>query len=401
MGSLASRIRNRFLPPRLPAAAREEALRDRDGQPRKDPGAEVAIVEGLAWLCRAQDHSASSDGGVARHYSLVDGWAASYPETTGYIIPTLLCEGDLRGDGNLSDRARRMLDWLVGIQFPDGGFQGGVAGCTPCVPVTFNTGQILIGLASGAERWRQAYREPMQRAADWLVETQDADGCWRRHPTPFAAAGEKAYETHVSWGLLEAARIDRSEKYASAARRNIEWALTHQTPNGWFAKCCLTDPAAPLTHTMGYVLRGVLEAEESFGDGQFLAAGQKTAESLLTVQAEDGSLPGRLDSNWQGTVDWICITGVAQIAACWLMLFEMTGDSRYRDAGFLANQFVRSTLRLDASDNVRGGVKGSYPVDGGYGTNEYLNWACKFMIDANRMEIDARQRASLEVPPSS
>lgn len=40
----------------------------------------------------------------------------------------------------------------------------------------------------------------MRRAADWLVETQDADGCWRRHPTPFAEPGEKVYETHVAWG---------------------------------------------------------------------------------------------------------------------------------------------------------------------------------------------------------
>ena len=292
-----------------------------------------------------------------------------------------------------------MLDWLVSIQFPAGGFQGGVVGATPCVPVTFNTGQILIGLASGAERWSQAYREPMRRAADWLVETQDADGCWRRHATPFAAAGEKAYETHVSWGLLEAARIDGSEKYASAARRNIEWALTHQAPNGWFGKCCLTDSTAPLTHTIGYVLRGMLEAAEYFDDSRFLAAGQKTAEGLLQVQARDGSLPGRLDSNWQGTVDWICLTGLVQIAACWLMLYEKTGDPRHCDAAFMANRFVRSTLRRDASEDVRGGVKGSFPVDGGYGTNQYLNWACKFMIDANRMEIDARRRSSLEVKP--
>jgi hypothetical protein len=94
MASLVSRIRNRLSPPRLSAEAREEARKDRDGQAQSDPGAAVAIAEGLAWLCRAQDHSASSDGGVARHYSLLDGWAPSYPETTGYIIPTLLREGN-------------------------------------------------------------------------------------------------------------------------------------------------------------------------------------------------------------------------------------------------------------------------------------------------------------------
>lgn len=45
-------------------------------------------------LCAAQD--AFNDGGVARSYSLIyehffnrKGWIPSYPETTGYIIPTV------------------------------------------------------------------------------------------------------------------------------------------------------------------------------------------------------------------------------------------------------------------------------------------------------------------------
>ena len=95
------------------------------------------------------------------------------------------------------------------------------------------------------------YREPMQRAADWLLETQDPDGCWRRHPTPFANPGEKAYETHVSWGLFEAERIAPQRGYADAALANVRWALGNQRENGWPDKCCLRDPARPLTHTIG------------------------------------------------------------------------------------------------------------------------------------------------------
>ena len=49
----------------------------------------------------------------ARHYCLVTGWGTSYPETTGYIIPTLIREARLSGDHSLLERARRMLDWLV------------------------------------------------------------------------------------------------------------------------------------------------------------------------------------------------------------------------------------------------------------------------------------------------
>ncbi|MDQ3520367.1 MAG: hypothetical protein M3466_18445, partial [Gemmatimonadota bacterium] len=115
----------------LPAAARVERRRDKIKGLNSDPGIDPAVDAALSWLGRAQDMSASSDGGVARHYSLVSGWSASYPETTGYIIPTFLNEAKRRGDDSLRERARRMLDWLVSIQLPEGGFQGGMIGETP------------------------------------------------------------------------------------------------------------------------------------------------------------------------------------------------------------------------------------------------------------------------------
>src|SRR5262245_34594310 len=83
---------------------------DRKGVPDLDPGAIAVIVEGLNWLARAQDNSATNDGGVARHYSLVSGWGPSYPESTGYIIPTLIAAGQsglVGNHGSLLDRSRR------------------------------------------------------------------------------------------------------------------------------------------------------------------------------------------------------------------------------------------------------------------------------------------------------
>ena len=133
----------------LPSQAKEELRKDRAGLPPNDPGPETAVKLGISWLRRAQDNSRYKDGGVARHYSLIDGWSASYPETTGYIVPTLLDHARENNDSASLESAKRMLDWLVSIQLSDGGFQGGLIDSTPVVPVTFNTGQILIGLAAG------------------------------------------------------------------------------------------------------------------------------------------------------------------------------------------------------------------------------------------------------------
>jgi hypothetical protein len=52
------------------------------------------VEEAVGWLKRA--HDAAPDKGVARGYSvgwdpyfMSKGWQPSYPETTGYIIPTI------------------------------------------------------------------------------------------------------------------------------------------------------------------------------------------------------------------------------------------------------------------------------------------------------------------------
>ncbi|TFW30164.1 hypothetical protein [Duganella callida] len=393
MRQLFKSIKDRFTPePALPHQAVAELASDRNGLPDSDPGCQAVIDASLAWLCAAQDNSASADGGVARDFSLLKGWATSYPETTGYIIPTVIDLARRRQDDALHARARRMLDWCVAIQFPEGGFQGGKIDSTPKVPVTFNTGQILIGLAAGARHYGEdRYLQAMHRAAGWLRDTQDADGCWRKHPTPFAQPGEKAYETHVSWGLFEAERVAPGHGYGDAGLRQVDWALTKQRANGWFASNCLSDPAHPLTHTIGYVLRGVLEGHLLSGRPALLAAALRTADSLLDAIADDGYLAARLDSEFRAAADFVCLTGSVQIAHCLFILYQLTGEQRYLDAGRRLTAFVRRTVWLDGPRETRGGVKGSFPINGAYGQWEYLNWAAKFCIDANLLELELSQ----------
>ncbi len=380
-----------FFPRPLPSSARHALELDRAGLPERDPGARVAIDAHLAWLTRAQDLSVSQDGGVARDFSLVKGWATSYPETTGYIVPTVLECARRFDDEELLARGKRMLDWLVSIQFPDGGIQGGRVDSLPKVPVTFNTGQVLLGLCAGVRAFGDIYREPMNRAAAWLRDSLDPDGCWSRHPTPFAAPGEKAYETHVSWGLFEAERVEPGRGYAPAGLRQVRWAMTKQTRNGWFADCCLDQPDAPLTHTLGYVLRGILEGYRFFGEEDLLASAHRLATALLSVQEPSGRLAGRWSSAWRPKASWACLTGISQIAACWFLLHSITSEQQFLRAALLGNKYVRRTVRTEGDPDLVGGVAGSFPIDGQYGKFEYLNWAAKFALDANLMELDAME----------
>jgi hypothetical protein len=384
--AMLTALRRALLSRRWPKLAREACERDARGLPEMDPGAHAVIEAGLDWLARAQDCSYSHDGGVARDFSLIRGWATSYPETTGYIVPTLLAAAERQRRHDLRERACRMLDWLASIQFESGGIQGGKIDAPIRVPVTFNTGQVLLGLCAGVQVSSQ-YLQPMHAAARFLRDSLDTDGCWRKFPTPFAAPGEKAYETHVSWGLFEAERVAPGEGYGEAGLRQVDWAIGQQTSSGWVANCCLNMPQQPLTHTLGYYLRGVIEAHRLSGEPRYLAAARKLADGLMGAQRPDGSLAGRQRADWSAAVDWVCLTGISQIAESWFYLFEMTADPRYLAAARSGNGFVRRTVQVVGSPDVRGGVKGSFPVDGSYGKFEYLNWATKFTIDANVKEL--------------
>ena len=88
------------------------------GSPAKTEKETIVHVEAaIAWLSRAQD-AIPSDGGVSRSYSFIynpyfqkQGWVASYPETTGYIIPTMFDYAQISGRRDLFERALRMADW--------------------------------------------------------------------------------------------------------------------------------------------------------------------------------------------------------------------------------------------------------------------------------------------------
>ncbi len=370
----------------LPASAKNAFRRDRKGNVGTDAGIDKSINASIDWLCNAQDNSTSNDGGVARHFSVIDGWGPSYPETTGYIIPTFLAYGEATGNADLIDRGRKMLDWLLDIQLDGGGFQGGTVTDTPVVPVVFNTGQILMGLSAGSKMFGEPYTEAMHNAAQWLLEVQDDDGCWRKGQSPFAKSGDKAYDTHTAWGLIEAARASGNSLYGDAAIRNIRWAMTKQQSNGWFADCCLTDPVNPLTHTLGYTLKGIIEGYLYSSEPDLLEAAVTAGEGLVSAQRDDGSIPGRLSKEWQASVPWVCMTGCAQIAECWLQLYEQTNNLAFKTAALAANSYVRRSIAFDGTPQHHGAVRGSFPIGGEYGQYQYLNWAAKFFIDANLAE---------------
>ncbi len=386
--SVKGRLRAIRADPLLNPTALIEGWRERLGGYPEDPEHEPHLAAAIEWLVRAQD--ATPDGGISRAFSLAwhpnfggRGWQPSYPETTGYIIPTLYAAARRLGRAELAARAERAARWEIEIQLPSGAVRGGVMGA-PESPAVFNTGQVLLGwLAAFAETGQGMFAHAARRAACYLVATRDSDGHWRTGNSQFARADATLYNTRTAWALAEAgARLDDGG-FTAAAARSLRAAAELQAPNGWLPSCCLTDPEQPLLHTLAYAIRGFLEGGRVLDDPRLLQAAERAADALLATVRADGWMPGRYRSDWSPAVRWSCLTGQAQMANNWIRLAVITGDRTWLEPVPAVLGFLKRTQnRCSREPGLRGGIKGAWPVGGDYGAYEVLNWATKFFADA-------------------
>jgi hypothetical protein len=180
-------------------------------------------------------------------------------------------------------------------------------------------------------------------------------------------------------------------EYRQTAICNLDWALSKQNPNGWFSDNCLDDPERPLVHTIAYTIQGILEAGIELQNERYISQATKAAVAVVDQLRQDGSLAGRYDRQWQATTKWSCLTGNAQMSIIWSRLHQTGIHPGLDEVAAKINVFSRSVQNLRVgSSGRRGGVKGAYPVYGGYGTFEYLNWAVKFLMDALLLEEKTR-----------
>lgn len=341
----------------------------------------------IDWLKRAQD--VTGNDGVAQTYLVkYRKWAPSYPETTGYIIPTLYRYAALASDDDARQRARRMADWECDIQHVTGGVLAGALGDSE-QPTVFNTGQVIFGwVRAFEEEGDECYRAAAVKAADWLVEIMDSDGCWRKFGSPMTGKQINTYNTRSAWSLARAFDITDDKRYLDAAVKNAEWAMSQRNEVGWLDQNCLQDSSQPFTHTIAYAMRGLLEIGAAAQREDLIQAARVIGDAMIANLPADGFLAGRFDHRWKPTVKWSCLTGDCQLGINWGRLYQITGDAKYRDATARVLGFVKRTQHLAASDPATtGGIKGSHPIDGGYHPWQYPNWATKFYADALMMDM--------------
>ena len=371
--------------------ALDVARLERSGPPNDVTPSRSHLDAAISWIKRAQAE-AGDGGGVAWGYRARAavrsgaplGWIGPYPETTGYIIPTMLRYAAVTGDAASIESARRMADWELRIQLEDGGFQGGIYGSEPVSSSTFVTGQVLFGLIEAYRSWQRApYRDAAVRAGDFLIGCLDENGRFVKGFSHFCAAGSKAYEVRTGLALGELGAEQENESYRQAASRMADYALSCQERNGWFRENDLDHHDVPLTHTIGYTLEGLHGLGKLLHRTDCMDAVRRTLDTIVKLVREDGFLAGRWRCDWTPAVDWACLTGSAQIAGVYLRMHRESGNAVYREVGQRLLGFLCGTQETKGkAPGLEGAISGSYPFGGEYGQWCALNWATKFFADS-------------------
>ena len=346
------------------------------------------LKEAINWLDRAQENG---KGGVSAGFNLRTGWLPPYPETTGYIISTFIDYYKLTGQKDYLHKAIRLGEWEMSIQLPSGALPGGIG--INDYPIVFNTAQVILG-------WVHLYKitndfkflKPAIKAADWLVNVQDADGKWSKftyNNTPHT------YHSRVAWALLEVGNITKTKNYFVSAQKNIEWVLNQYVDNNlWINYMGFTKDEIPFTHTVAYTIRGLVEAAqylETTSKEKVLNLVYKFSEKLLhfyerskhNPYAVPKYLPARINNQWKSKSQYSCLTGNAQIAIIWLKVYQLNQDARFINAALKIIDQLKAIQSLDSLNlGIKGGLAGSYPIYGRYMKFIYPNWATKFLADA-------------------
>lgn len=349
----------------------------------------------IDWLSAAQD--SQTDGGVSAYYAIKNDWAPSFIETTGYIIPTFLKATPYFPEKDLLARAKRMADFLLAMQLPNGGFRTyPPTQHKSSKPTVFNTGQDILGLCAYYE-WSQEkkYLTAAIKASQFLAKIQNDNGSWTTYETD---TQPHTYHSRVGWALIWTGKLAQKPKLIQAGTKALDWVSEQQEPNGWLKYSLLPglDEVHPITHTIAYAIEGLWYGGLMLKNKQLQQQAILSAQALYDVYQKDGELWATYDKSWEPQSEYVCLTGNAQIATLWLEMAKTNHQPHFRKAATEVIKSLKSKQDLTGSSISKGGVAGSYPVYGsilsgkGYCRCAYINWAAKFFADALLLSLDKK-----------
>lgn len=275
-----------------------------------------------------------------------------YPEVTGYYIPTLLEWGE-------RDLAVSYAKFLCDIQKEDGSWYD----YDDKDAYVFDSAQILKGLVAAREIIPEVDAHII-KGCDWIIRNIDEEG--RLHTPSQEAWGDddsfcsELIHTYCLTPLVAAADIYKNDSYRDAAMKVKNYYLSHYRDK--------ISNFSLLSHFYAYVMEGLLDLGET-------EVVRQAMDNIQKIQDHKGGIPGLID------VQWVCSTGMFQLALVWYKLGELEkGDRIFNYACSLQNEsggWYGSYSGSLKNKLFAKGRKRAY-----YFPDEEISWANKYFLDA-------------------
>lgn len=269
----------------------------------------------------------------------------SYPEVTGYYIPTLLRWG-------YKELAIQYAKWLCQIQHEDGAWYD-TQGENPYI---FDSAQILKGLIAIRE-YIPEVDTSIEKGCDWILSNMTSEGRLvspLENPWGDGKTYSELIHTYCISPIKEAGKLLNREDYVKKADLIVDYYTT---------KC--RDKILNfdlLSHFYAYVMEAMIDIGHE-------ELAREAMDKIATIQKESGAVPG------YNNVDWVCSTGLFQLALVWFRLGDL--ERGHKAFGYACKL-----------QNETGGWYGSYiSEDNANEINTYfpdaeISWANKYFLDA-------------------
>ena len=335
-----------------------------------------SVLDGLLnWL--ETSFQINSNKGSSAYQNIWGHWSSAYPETTGYLIPTLLKSSYKLYRDNYYNIAVDQITYFNALLSHNNAI--------PCTRANetkyfFDNAQILLGLMFLPESiQKDEVRVLMDKLYSYLILSIENSGKvirgnYKDNYTP-------SYYSRAAWPiLLYESRFHK--EFSEKALILLNYCASLKNKNHSFNDCSFDGSELAFTHTIIYSLRGLWESSLLTNDHSLkentLNSVRWMLENLLSES--DIEFYGSYDQNWQADTSFICSAGSSQFALLCLLIYKHTGESAYIDK---IPQIMTPVLKSSKNSLIKRhyAIPSSIPVWQKYQRFRYTNWTQKFVVD--------------------
>ncbi len=346
---------------------------------------EAALTSNLKWIARSFEVNGLKGSSGKR--TVYGQWGAPYPETTGYLIPTLL-ECSPYND-SLREIALAQLSFIKSIQNEDGSFYQALDNKAPII---FDTAQIVIGLVALCPEVLkfEDISDVVKEAVIWMHEQLTEEGLFLEHN--YVDNYNPAYYARIAMAMSQGEAIFFS-KITSKTKKLIFRIADLQNADLMFDYAGFSAEETPYTHTIAYTLRGLWECALHINNKKLMHKVTDSLARLSETLLSKGKVAGRYDAHWQGDYSFICSTGNAQLALLYLLVYERLQNKKFLQVvPLLLKPLLAGQRSLSLN---KGAVPSSLPIWGPYQKWSFTNWTQKFYADALVSILEMNKRPYL------